>query len=164
MKKNYKKLILLIIISVMNIIVFSYYSNAREDNKSIINQFKNVNNLISTYNMLKTDLNDIVSFIDETNSEFVLENYVQSVLNELDIRQKIVHFKSIRKNEFSLFEEEIYELRISNISIEEMINLMYKLEIKHPTIKIIGINSSEIIHEKYQYDIVLLFKYTISIK
>lgn len=161
MKTIYKKILFFVFLVILNIIIYNAYTNVKNINSSLLNDYKNLNKYIYEAYDLRSEFNSLKNIVIEENKNFIIEDYIQNILDKLNIRLKIVHFKTIRKNEYDLFDEVYYELRINNISIEELIKLLYNIEIIKSILKIEGINATEIIQSKYNYDALITFKHTI---
>lgn len=157
--KIFELIIIFVVIVILNLVVINLYSKSKNKYIRFTNGLEILNNNIQKTSLLKEELKLYENIIIEENNKFIIEDYVENLLKKCGIKNKVLYFKPVKNLTQDMFEESQYEIKIEDISIDELIKFIYEIEFVK---KIMLIQEMKLLNNnklKNKFDVIITLKY-----
>lgn len=121
-------LYILIFVYLLAIVLFFFERSMDRERNLLIERFRDFTSLAEEYRMIKTSDVDVSNNI----SEGMLQS-INRLVDSTGIRDKVKSLKMTGNREFKGIVEETVEMDLDKLTMNELINLLYKIE-NHPSL------------------------------
>lgn len=122
--RNSLKLYLLVLVYLVAIILFFIERSMDRQRNSLIERFRDFTSLAEEYRMIKAEN---VPDIHSTVSEGLLQS-INGLVDSTGVRDRVKSLKMTGNREFKGIVEETVEMDVDKLTMNELINLLYRIE------------------------------------
>lgn len=126
-ERNSPRLYLLAFVYILAVVLFFYERSLDRERNLLIERFRDFTGLVEEYRTIKASN---ISDISNSVSDGMLQ--LNRLVDSIGIRDKVKSLKMTGNHELKGIIEEIVEIEIDKLTMNELINLLYKIE-NHPT-------------------------------